>query len=124
MVDAFEAQRKFERMFNLLPGDMYCDDFSPVKLPRSSHPRRILNERNSIPLGYFLPTDLGKEFVRYERVGKNTLVDPVSGNIFYKKIDGKWVNQRTEEIIQVGPEKKKAISGILSGLEKSAKSDN
>lgn len=119
MVDAFEAQRKFERMFNLLPGDMYCDDFSPVKLPRSSHQEPVLNEGNSIPVGYY--SDEG--FIRYERIGKNALVDPVSGNIFYKKIGGKWVNQRTEEIIQVGPEKKKAISGILSGLEKSAKSD-
>jgi len=90
-----------------------------LKLPRSSHPRRILNDGNSIPLGY----DSSQDFIRYERVGKNTLVDPVSGNIFYKKIDGKWVDQRTEEIIQVGPEKKESINRILSGLEKSAKSD-
>jgi hypothetical protein len=35
MVYEFELNRKTERMFNLSPRDMYCNDFSPEKLPRS-----------------------------------------------------------------------------------------
>jgi len=116
---AFELNRKMQRMFNLKKGDMFCDDFSNEKLPRS-YSGRILDEENPIPLGY----SLNKGFVRYEIVEKDILVDPVSGNIYYKKIGRKWVDQRTENVIQVGPKKKELISGIISGLEKSANSED
>lgn len=47
MVDQFELNRRMQRMFNLQEGDMYCDDFSREKLPRSTHRNRILNSKNS-----------------------------------------------------------------------------
>lgn len=102
-----ELNRRMQRMFNLQEGDMYCDDFSIEKLPRSSYDMPILNDENSKPLGYYKNFGTKKEkFIRYIEKAPGILMDP-----------------KTKEIVWVNPKKKKAVNKILSFLEKSAKSE-